>query len=83
MLLVYFVIAFVWEATKYLTPARTHSIRGLKFLSLEINISNDGETWSFIFHFEILPAPSELLLPSAKNWIGLANYSNSEGAQII
>jgi hypothetical protein len=38
-------------------------------LSLEINIfdfKNDGEKWSRIFYFEIHPAPSELLLPSAK-----------------
>ena len=40
-------------------------------------VKYDGEKWSSFFYFEILLAPSELLLPSAKKaarkgWIGLA-----------
>ena len=50
------------------TPARTHSISGLKsrVLKLTFLLKNDGEKWSRIFYFEIHRAPSELLLPSAK-----------------
>jgi hypothetical protein len=39
------------------------SLKGLKIST----VKNDGEKWSRIFYFEILRAPSELLLPSAKN----------------
>ena len=42
------------------TPPRTVRIRGLKHY---------GEKWSRIFDFEILRAPSGLLLPSAKKRI--------------
>ena len=50
------------------TPARTHSIRGLKSRVLKLTFfyfENDGKKWSGIY-FEIHRAPSELLLPSAK-----------------
>ena len=50
------------------TPARTHSISGLKSRVLKFTFLayNDGEKWPRIFYFEIHRAPSELLLPSAK-----------------
>jgi len=50
------------------TPARTHSISGLKSRVLKFTFLalNDSEKWHRIFYFEIHRAPSELLLPSAK-----------------
>ena len=51
------------------TPPRTARISGLKSFKSRNNyfwLKNDDEKWSRIFYFEILRAPSELLLPSAK-----------------
>ena len=46
----------------YSTPARTHSISGLKsrVLKLPFCLEIDGEKWSRIFYFEIHQAPSEV-----------------------
>ena len=50
------------------TPPRTHKISGLKSQVLKPTflLKTDDEKWSRIFYLEILLAPSELLLPSAK-----------------
>ena len=47
---------------EYGTPARTHSISGLKsrVLKLPFCLEIDGEKWSRIFYFEIHQAPSEI-----------------------
>ena len=44
------------------TPARTHSISGLKsrFLKLTFLTLKDGEKWSRTFYFEIHQAHSEI-----------------------
>ena len=49
------------------TPLRIPIECGLKSQILKPTFKNDGEKWSrFFFYFEILLAPSELLLPTAK-----------------
>ena len=47
-----------------LTPARTHSISGLK--SGHFWLKKDGKSGLHFFYFEIQRAPPELLLPSTK-----------------
>ena len=51
-----------------ITSLRTPRISGLKSQVMKPTFlsKNDGEKWSRIFYFEILLAPSKLLLPSAK-----------------
>ena len=50
------------------TPPRTPRISRLKpqILKPTFLVKYDGEKWSSFFYFEILLAPSELLLPSAE-----------------
>ena len=61
---------------RFLVPDNTQKI--LTEIWHHFWLENDDEKWSRFFHFEILHAPSELLLPSAKKksaqkgWIGLA-----------
>ena len=57
-----------------LTPARTHSIGGLKFRVLKFTFlaENDGEKRPRIIYLEIHRSPSELLLHSAKKSAHLA-----------
>ena len=70
------------------TPARIHSISGLKsqVLKLTFLAYNNGEKWSRFFYFEIQRAPSEIPanLPgqfslTRQNFFALGS-SNSEGA---
>ena len=86
-------LAYSWKYVVVcnFTPARTHSICGLKSYSWNyvpcLSI-NDSEKSSINFYFEILWVPSELLLPSAKEsaqkgWNSLAGWGLtgiSEGA---
>ena len=49
------------------TPPQTHSINGLKsevFKPTFFQLKMDDEKWSRFSYFEILLAPSEMLLPS-------------------
>ena len=74
------------------TPARTHSISGLKsrVLKLTFLAQNDGQKWPRTFYFEIHRAPSEIPanLPARliqPFWAELSalGCSNSEGARGI
>ena len=53
-------------AKRHITPPKTPRISRLKSQILKPPV-NDGEKLSSFFYFEILLAPSELLLPSTFN----------------